>query len=139
MSQLSWQKQLLKLLKRERFKMTATIWGYLNLTITSDTAIYDENVEVNEQLNVNNRFLKEHDISIIQLDNNTYEVSTVVSYNPTAQTEDEAFGEAIEAFKTIDISKYYIEDICNKFTETNVQNAVINWEEFENPSIGVFM
>nr|WP_259544959.1 hypothetical protein [Heyndrickxia oleronia] len=119
--------------------MTATIWGYLNLTITSDNALYDENIEVNEQLYVNNRFLKEHDISIIQLDSNTYEVSTVVSYNPTAQTEDEAFGEAIDAFKTIDIEKYYIEDICNNLTETNVQNAVINWQEYSNPAMGVHM
>ena len=119
--------------------MTATIWGNLNLLVKCDTPIYHDVVDVNEQLWVNNRVLIEHDIWIDQVDQNTFEISTVVSYNPSAQTEDEAFKEAIDTFGEIDMTHYYIEDLCSNLTKTTVQTARFNWEEFENPELEVFM
>ena len=62
--------------------------------------------------------------------------NAVVTYIPNAQTEDEAFEEAKNKFRKIDIDKdTTIEDTLHNLTETTIQKATINFQEFENPEL----
>ncbi|WP_342541015.1 hypothetical protein MHI39_08100 [Heyndrickxia sp. FSL K6-6286] len=121
--------------------MGATLWGNLDLIVkvNNGEVIATDWLIENEVLQVNGNILSEQDIWVEQVDKNTYQVNSVVTFIPNAQTEDEAFEEAINKFSKIDIDKYYIEDTLNNLTETTIQKATINFSDFENPELEVFM
>ena len=121
--------------------MTATLWGNLDLIVkvNNGEVIATDWLIENEVLHVNGNILTEQDIWVEQLDENTYQVNAAVTYIPNAQTEDEAFEEAKNKFRKIDIDKYYIEDTLHNLTETTIQKATIHFSEFENPELEVFM
>ncbi|MCI1589568.1 hypothetical protein [Heyndrickxia oleronia] len=121
--------------------MGATLWGNLDLIVkvNNGEVIATDWLIENEALHVNGNILSEQDIWVEQLDENTYQVNAAVTFIPNAQTEDEAFKEAINKFSKIDIDKYYIEDTLNNLTETTIQIATVHFSDFENPSIGVYI
>lgn len=121
--------------------MGATLWGNLDLIVqvNNGEVIATDWLIENEALHVNGNILTEKDIWVEQVDENTYQVNAAVTFIPNAQTANEAFEEAKNKFRKIDIDKYYIEDTLRNLTETTIQKATIHFSDFKNPSIGVYM
>ncbi|MBS4191213.1 hypothetical protein KHA94_13575 [Bacillus sp. FJAT-49705] len=107
----------------------AALYGQMNLVVESNKVICDEWLVPNQELLINHVILKEQDIFINQIADNTFNVSVAVSYQPNSDDEEEAFEEASRLFTGTDLNTYCLEDINHNLTSVIVNECRFDWQE----------